>query len=123
LSLKEAARHVADGYDVSFEEAKALLEVAFRDYSLSAFSDSYQQVQGWQSVEIDWENSAVVGSGDRTIDGVRYAVTVILRRQHLDEWMDIDDSVKIGAKVVSHGPSSRSSWPRSRCRDRCSRIS
>jgi hypothetical protein len=89
LSLKEAARHVADGYDVSIEEAKALLERAFRDYSLSAFSDSYQQVQGWQG-EIDWENGAVVGGGDRTIDGVRYPVTVIVFRHiSMDGWISM----------------------------------
>ena len=34
---------VANGYDVSIKEAKALLERAFRDYALDVFSDRFEK--------------------------------------------------------------------------------
>ncbi len=93
LSLNEAASYVADRCDVSIEEAKAVLDRAFREYSLRVYSDRFEQVQGWQGAEIDWDNSAVVGGEHLTINGVRYPVRVNVLRQHLDEWMGIDESV------------------------------
>src|ERR1700730_9650486 len=100
LLLNETARYVANGYDVSIKEAKALLERAFRDYALDVFSDRFEKFQGWQGAEIDWEKSSVVGGERHTINGVRYTVRVSVFRQHLDEWMDIDESMGKAASTA-----------------------
>jgi hypothetical protein len=89
LSLDEAARYMAHRCNMSVEKAKAHLDRAFREYAIVLISDRppFENIQGWQGAEIDWENSAVVGGEPRVINGVHYTVRVNVFRQHLDEWI------------------------------------
>lgn len=83
LSLNEAASYVADYCEVTIEKAKAALDRAFREYSLSVYSERFEKYQDWQGAEIDWDNSAVVGRGH----GFLYRVRVSVFRQHLHKWV------------------------------------
>jgi len=88
LSLGEAARYVSDHWEMPVEEAKVALERAFRDYSVSIFAggSTAESLQDFRYIEIDWDASAIKRHGV-----VLYG-DVSVYRQHLDQWIDIDEN-------------------------------
>jgi hypothetical protein len=104
LSLGDAAYYVADRCDESIEEAKTALDRAFREYSLSVFSDRFQKFQDWQGAEIDWENSAAVGGEHLTINSVRYTVRISVFKTSPRR---MDCPSRASVEAISHDPLGR----------------
>jgi hypothetical protein len=99
LSLGEAASYVADRCETSIEEAKAALERAFREHSVSAYSRNWLTHSipvKWDGVTIAWENSELKGAG-----GVVVHREVCVLRKHLDEWMNESAPTAAPASTIS----------------------
>jgi hypothetical protein len=109
LLLYEAGYRVADRCSVSIEEAKAVLDRAFREHVLVPFDSRGDAIHYWEHTTIDWEHSSITRRGP----SVTYTTeSVQVFRHHLDDWM-------APAVPAPHRSSPRPHFGRQR---RCARL-
>jgi hypothetical protein len=88
LSLSETVRFVAACCEVTADDARAALNRAVREHSLTVFRNggSGDSISGSKHIQIDWTNSIVT----HDIQGIRYLLRdVRVFRSHLIKWMGL----------------------------------